>query len=138
MRAAGLIINSVLGDRVIVAADADRVHQAVVNLLANTARYCRPGDTVSVRAFASGGDAVLQVADTGPGIAPADLPHVFERLWRGTTSGAVAGSGIGLAVVQELITAHAGTVDVDSSPGHGATFTIRLPLLAHAPAVLSH
>jgi len=135
MRAAGLIIDRTLGDRVTVAADADRVHQAVVNLLANTARYCRPGDTVSVRVFASGGDAVLQVADTGPGIAPADLPHVFERLWRATTSSAVAGSGIGLAVVRELITAHGGTVDVDSSPGHGATFTIRLPLVANARAV---
>ncbi len=133
MRAAGLIIATDLEDRVIVAADADRLHQAVVNLLANTARYCRPGDTVSVRAFTASGDAILQVADTGPGIAAADLPHVFERLWRGSTSGAVAGSGIGLAVVRELITAHGGTVDVDSSPGHGATFTIKLPLAVNDP-----
>jgi two-component system sensor histidine kinase BaeS len=72
------------------------------------------------------------VADTGPGIAAADVPHVFERRWRGPNSQAVTGSGIGLAVVRELVEAHQGTASVDSRPGHGATFTITLPL-GHGP-----
>jgi two-component system sensor histidine kinase BaeS len=133
LRAAGLTITSNFDHPVPIRADADRMHQAVVNLLANAARYCRPGDTVTVRAFKSGNIAVVQVADTGPGIDPADLPHVFDRLWRGTTSATVTGSGIGLAVVRELVTAHCGTVDVDSPPGGGTTFTIALPLAAPKP-----
>jgi two-component system sensor histidine kinase BaeS len=128
LRAASLTVTSIVDAPVPVRADPDRLHQAIVNLLHNAARYCRPGDTVTVRAFASGDSGVLQVADTGPGIPAADVPHVFERLWRGSTSTVVAGSGIGLAVVRELVTAHSGTIQVDSPPGRGATFTIRLPL----------
>lgn len=128
LRAAGLHVDSDLSGPVPVRVDADRIHQAVVNLLANTARYCRPGDHVSARVSAMGGTGVVEVADTGPGIPPADLPHVFERLWRGSGSRIVTGSGIGLAVVRELVTAHGGTVAVDSQPGSGARFTIRLPL----------
>jgi two-component system sensor histidine kinase BaeS len=128
LRAAGLAVGTDLGGPVPVRVDADRIHQAVVNLLANAARYCRPGDRVSVRVSAVDDTGTVEVADTGPGIAPDDLPHVFQRLWRGTGSGAVTGSGIGLAVVRELVTAHGGTVAVDSAPGSGARFTIRLPL----------
>jgi len=68
------------------------------------------------------------VADTGPGIPPSDLPHVFDRLWRGFADSDVAGSGIGLAVVRELVTAHGGSVEVASDGLSGSTFTIRLPL----------
>lgn len=133
LRAAGLRLRTDIHPGAAVRADPDRLHQAVVNLLANTARYCRAGDTVTMRVYQEAeSTAVLQVADTGPGIDPADLPHVFERLWRGKASASVTGSGIGLAVVRELITAHGGTVTVDSAPGHGATFTIRLP--ARQPA----
>ena len=130
LRAAGLTVRVEFDQPVPVRADADRLHQAVTNLLANAVRYCRSGDAVRVRAFADGNTAAVEVADTGPGIDPADLPHVFERLWRGTSSTGVAGSGIGLAVVRELVTAHAGTVHAESAPGHGATFTSRLPLPA--------
>jgi signal transduction histidine kinase len=128
LRAAGLELTTVLTGPVPVRVDADRVHQAVVNLLANAARYCRPGDRVSIRASTADSMGLVEVADTGPGIAEADLPHVFQRLWRGRGSVAVAGSGIGLAVVRELVTAHGGTVAVDSTPGAGTRFTIRLPL----------
>ena len=69
----------------------------------------------------------MEIADTGPGIPADELPHVFDRLWRGKTSNATSGSGIGLAVVRELVSAHGGTVTATSAPG-GATFTIRLPL----------
>lgn len=127
LRAAGIALVTDLPAPVPVRADADRIHQAVLNLLANAARYCRPGDRVTVRTSIAGGTATVEVADTGPGIAPADLPHVFQRLWRGRGTGNVAGSGIGLAVVRELVAAHGGTVSVDSTPGAGTRFTIRLP-----------
>jgi two-component system sensor histidine kinase BaeS len=126
--AAGLHLDADLATALPVHADPDRLHQAVTNLLANTARYCRPGDRVLVRGYPQDGDAVLEVADTGPGIPADDLPHVFQRLWRGRLAREVSGSGIGLAVVRELITAHGGTVTA-ASPAHGGTtITIRLPL----------
>jgi len=134
LRAAGLRLVTSLDQPVPVRADADRLHQAITNLLTNAARYCRPGDSVSVRAHVAAAMAVVQVSDTGPGIDSADLPHVFDRLWRGSASAAVAGSGIGLAVVRELVTAHGGTVSAESEPGHGATFTLRLPLSVPEPA----
>jgi two-component system sensor histidine kinase BaeS len=128
LRSAGLEVVTELPDPVPVRVDADRIHQAVVNLLANAARYCRPGDRVSVRVSGQDDAGVVEVADTGPGIPPDELPYVFQRLWRGSDSRAVAGAGIGLAVVRELVGAHGGTVAVDSTPGTGARFTIRLPL----------
>lgn len=73
------------------------------------------------------GEALLTVADTGPGIPAEELPHAFERLWRGRDARHIAGSGIGLAVVRELITAHGGAVALESPPGGGLTVTIRLP-----------
>jgi two-component system sensor histidine kinase BaeS len=125
--AAGLLVDSDLSAPVPVRADPDRIHQAVTNVLANAGRYCRPGDRVSVCAYAGNGSAVLDIADTGPGVPADELPHVFDRLWRGQRARAVAGSGIGLAVVRELVTAHGGTVTAQSPPGGGTTVTIRLP-----------
>jgi two-component system sensor histidine kinase BaeS len=123
----GLHVESDLDSVVPVYADPDRLHQAVSNLLGNAARYCRPRDRVTVCASQHDGRAVLTVADTGPGISASELPHIFDRLWRGRQARAVAGSGIGLAVVRELITAHGGTVTADSHPGAGTTITIGLP-----------
>lgn len=128
LRAAGLTVRREISGPVPVSADHDRIHQVVVNMLTNAARFCRSGDRVTVRVFTDGERGVVQVADTGPGIAAADLPHVFDRRWRGPNSGAVTGAGIGLAVVRELVEAHHGTVSVDSGPGRGTTFTIMLPL----------
>src|SRR6266545_1975313 len=125
--AAGLRLDADLATPVPVRADPDRIHQAIGNLLANAVRYCRPGDRVTVRAHPEDGSAVLTVADTGPGIPADDLPHVFDRPWRGQDARSVAGSGIGLAVVRELVTAHGGTVTAQSPPGGGTTVTIRLP-----------
>lgn len=126
LRAAGVDVRAELAESVSARADPDRLHQAIGNLLANAARYCRPGDVVTVRASTSGQDALIEVADTGPGIDQDDLPHVFDRLWRGRTASSVAGSGIGLAVVREIVTAHGGTVTAASGKKGGAVFTIRL------------
>src|SRR5659263_294665 len=91
------------------------------------ARYCRPGDRASVLVRPEGRVAVLEVVDSGPGIAADELPHVFERLWRGRSARQVAGSGIGLAVAREIVTAHGGTIEATSREGAGTTITIRLP-----------
>ncbi|MEC5149005.1 HAMP domain-containing sensor histidine kinase [Cryobacterium sp. GrIS_2_6] len=127
LRAAGLTVIAEPVGPAWVRADADRMHQAVGNLLANTARYCRPGDCVTVTVTVEDGRAVLTVGDTGPGIAADELPHIFDRLWRGRDAAHVSGSGIGLALVRELVTGHGGTVDATSAPGTGTTITIRLP-----------
>jgi two-component system, OmpR family, sensor histidine kinase BaeS len=124
--ASGLQIRTDLQPGLAVHADPDRLHQALGNLLANAARHCRPGDTVTVQTRHHNSHAVAEVADTGPGIPATDLPHVFDRLWRGSSHRG-SGSGIGLAVVRELVTAHGGTVTATSEPGHGMTFTISLP-----------
>lgn len=126
--AAGVSVGTEAASGVVIDGDADRLHQAVGNLLANAARYCREGDHVTVTVAASGSRAVVRVIDSGPGIGPDDLPHVFDRLWRGSADSDVAGSGIGLAVVRELVTAHGGTVEAESDGASGSAFTIRLPL----------
>ncbi|MER6630671.1 HAMP domain-containing sensor histidine kinase [Streptomyces sp. NPDC000987] len=131
LRTAGLTVRTRTGSGpLMVYADADRLHQALGNLLSNAARYCRPGDTVTVGASCRAGEAVVEVADTGPGIPAEELPHVFDRLWRGTHARATGGSGIGLAVVKELVTAHGGAVGAASGPDGGTTITLRLPTAA--------
>jgi two-component system sensor histidine kinase BaeS len=132
--AAGLHVDADLADPVPVRADPDRLHQAIANLLTNTARYCRPGDQVHVHAHTGGTTALLDIADPGPGIPAYELPHIFDRLWRGQHAHGVAGSGIGLAVVRELVTAHGGTVTAESPASGGTTITLRLPVAGPAPA----
>jgi hypothetical protein len=83
-----------------------------------------PGETIT---SVDGEDAVLEVLDTGPGVAPEDLPHVFERFYRGRGAEAGAGSGIGLAVVAELVAAHGGEVAARNREGGGAAVHVRLP-----------
>uniref|UniRef100_UPI0015F0B6D4 sensor histidine kinase n=1 Tax=Streptomyces shenzhenensis TaxID=943815 RepID=UPI0015F0B6D4 len=128
LRTAGLTVRTVPSPVPLpVRADADRMHQALGNLLSNTARHCRPGDTVTVTTSATPTEALVEVADTGPGIPADELPHVFDRLWRGARARSAGGSGIGLAVVKELVTAHGGTVTAASGPGGGTRMTLRLP-----------
>jgi two-component system, OmpR family, sensor histidine kinase BaeS len=127
LRAAGLTVVAPRVGPAWVRADADRLHQAVGNLLANAARYCRPGDSVTLTVAVEGGRAVLSVADSGPGIPADELPHIFDRLWRGKDAARIPGSGIGLALVREIVTGHGGSIDAASAPGEGTTITVRLP-----------
>src|SRR5699024_2944397 len=108
--------------------DAVRLRQIVTNQLTNALKFVPADGTVTVRLDAEDDWAVLRVADTGPGIPAEDLPRVFDRFFRSRTT-RTDGSGIGLAVAAELAAAHGGTITADSTPGHGTTFTTRLPVL---------
>ena len=108
-------------------ADQARLTQIVTNLLTNAAKFTPPGGRVTLTARPAGASAELTVTDTGPGIPAGDLPHIFERFWRGSTASGRAGTGIGLAVVAELAAAHSGTITAASPPGGGAAFTLTLP-----------
>ena len=114
--------------------DADRLGQVLTNLLANALRFTPPGGRVTVEAWAERDCVRLAVSDTGSGIAPEDLPHIFERFYRADRARAQAtgGSGIGLAIVKHIVETHGGTVVVRSAPGRGSSFELRLPLV---PAV---
>jgi two-component system sensor histidine kinase BaeS len=128
--AAGLRVHTDLPGPVPVLADPDRLHQAVANVLSNAVRYCRPDDHLTIRTYVDGTTAALDVSDSGPGIPADELPHIFDRLWRGQQARATSGSGIGLAVVRELVTAHGGTVAAHSAANAGTTISIHLPLAA--------
>lgn len=123
---AGLTLSTVTTSTT-VDGDRDRLHQIAVNLLTNALKFTPRGGTVTLSVGPTDGLAELEVTDTGPGIPPEELPQVFERFWRGAGAGRGTGTGIGLAVVAELAKAHGGRVTVDSAPGQGATFTVRLP-----------
>lgn len=107
--------------------DPGRLQQVATNLVANAMRYTPAGGSITVRTETAGGEALLQVDDTGPGIGAEDLPHIFERFYRGAASAGTSGSGIGLAVASELVAAHGGRIDVDGGPGSGTTFTVAIP-----------
>ncbi|MDQ1295584.1 MAG: histidine kinase [Actinomycetota bacterium] len=117
--------------RAIVDGDPHRLHQVVANLLQNCALHCRPQDQVLVRVEPAHrtGEGVHRfvISDTGPGIAPEDLPHVFERFWRGHPGTGAHGSGLGLAIVHSLVEAHGGAVRVESDGRSGTTVTVDLP-----------
>jgi len=112
---------------VTVAGDRARLHQIITNLLTNALKFtpARGGARLEVRG--AGSTARLTVADSGPGMSAEELGHVFERFWRGAGAASTQGSGIGLAVVQELVSAHHGTIETRSEPGRGTTFVISLP-----------
>ncbi len=103
--------------------------QAVDNLLDNALRHTPPGGRVTVRLQATDGLARLAVMNTGHGITPEDLPHIFERFYRGDESRArtTGGAGIGLTLVKHIVERHGGRVGVESSLGQGSVFTLEVP-----------
>ena len=112
---------------VLVLADSGRLHQVIINLLGNALKFTQAGGRVTLTAGPAGAQARLGVSDTGSGIAVDELPHIFDRFWRGREAAGVAGSGIGLAVVAELVRAHNGRVGVRSTYGKGTQISITLP-----------
>lgn len=111
-------------------ADYDRMYQVLSNLLSNALGHTPQGGRIRLDAGEEAGQVRLTVSDTGSGIAPEDLPYIFDRFWRGDRArhrSGTAGSGLGLAIARGLVQAHGGTIEAASEPGRGARFTIRLP-----------
>jgi two-component system OmpR family sensor kinase len=124
-------IGFTFGDDVafIVEGDDARLRQAIGNLVSNALTHTPAGTPIDIRVAAMGKDVVVEVSDEGPGLGAEQAERVFERFYRAEPSrGAAAGSGLGLSIVDAVVTAHQGTVSVDTVPGRGATFRVTLPL----------
>lgn len=117
--------------------DLERFDKVLYNLLSNAMKFTSAGGTISVSVYPSGAHCQLKVQDTGIGIRDDQLPHLFDRFRQadGATNRNYEGSGLGLALVRELVELHGGKVSVDSTYGEGSTFTVWLPIgFAHLPA----
>ena len=115
-----------------VLADPHWLHQVITNLLTNALKFTPSGGRVTIVTRQAGPEAVLQVIDTGTGIPADDLPHIFDRFWRGRQAAQISGSGIGLAIAAELTQAHGGRLTATSEPGQGTRLTLTLPRAARA------
>jgi signal transduction histidine kinase len=113
--------------------DPARLEQVLANLLRNAVRHTPPGGIVVVSAAEEARSVRIEVRDTGEGISPADLPHIWERFYRGrdvvAREGETRGAGLGLALVKELVETMRGEVAVESTAGEGSRFTVRVPKL---------
>jgi two-component system OmpR family sensor kinase len=119
-------------DHAVVLGDRERLRQIVDNLLSNARAHTPPATPVSVSVKRVNGDALIEVADSGPGMDDDQVEHVFERFYRAdpSRSRSNGGVGLGLSIVAAVAAAHGGRVSAHSRPGAGASFTIALPLLA--------
>lgn len=125
-----------LSDHAIVMADANRLQQVIWNLLSNAVKFTPEGGQIQICAVPHQQTAKISVSDTGVGIQPALLPHVFDRFWQADSSAtrSYGGLGLGLTIVQHLVEQHNGTIQVDSpGEGQGTTFVVQLPLLIQSP-----
>ena len=109
--------------------DADQLHQVLVALIDNALKYTPYEESVTLSLSIDKNEAVLTVSDIGIGILPEDLPYIFERFYRAdrARSRDPGGSGLGLTIVQNIVQEHTGTIEVESTPGRGSIFTVRLP-----------
>jgi two-component system sensor histidine kinase BaeS len=131
----GVGLDSVVpGEIVELRFDRERIVQLMTNLVGNALKFTPRGGSVSVHLEETPDGVVLEVADTGPGIPPDELPHIFERFYRGTNTGdaRASGSGLGLAIARSIVEMHAGEIEVSSVIGKGTIFRIRLPQAAAA------
>jgi two-component system phosphate regulon sensor histidine kinase PhoR len=113
--------------------DAERIHQVVTNLLHNAIKFTPPGGTIRLAASAHDDTVEVVVEDTGIGIAPAELPRIFERFYKADRSRAVGGTGLGLAISKHMIQAHGGKIWAESMEGEGSRFHFTLPVAEPLP-----
>jgi signal transduction histidine kinase len=124
----GLLLATDIADDVpAVSADRSRIVRVLDNLVGNAMKFTQSGGRITIRARRAGAFVELAVEDTGYGISPAELPHVFERYWQGS-AGARQGMGLGLSIVRGLVEAHGGRVDVESRVNEGSSFKFTLPV----------
>ena len=123
----GVRIDSAVSGQLTVSVDRNRMRQVLANLLDNAVKYTPSGGRVEIAAHRDGANAVLTVTDTGIGIPAEELPHIWTRLYRGDKSRSTRGLGLGLSLVKAIVEAHHGRVEVQSEPGAGARFILRLP-----------
>ena len=125
-------ITLLAGDPVIVYADEERLRQVIDNLIANAVQHTPPRSPVTVSATSTSGTGEIIVADNGPGMTAEQAAHVFERFYRtdDARTRARGGTGLGLSIAASLAAAHGGDITVDTRPGQGAAFHVRLPLAA--------
>ena len=131
LRDKGAVESRDLQSGITVRADPEALKQVVTNLAQNALKYA-PGAEQHWSLFQADGRAAIRLQDSGPGIASVDLPHIFERFYRGAPARerSSGGSGLGLAIAKSIVEAHDGTIEAQSEPGEGATFTAWLPLAA--------
>jgi two-component system OmpR family sensor kinase len=118
-------------DQVVIMADRDRLKQVLLNIASNAVQYTPANGSVTLSLVKLEEQARITIADTGPGIPAADLPHIFERFFRGEksrTRSAGSGFGLGLSIAYWIVRSHGGTIDVTSMEGKGTTFIILLPM----------
>jgi len=125
-------------DQVIIHGDRERLGQVLRNLVANGMRFTPPGGRIMISSTEEEGRILIQISDTGAGIPEEDLPHVFDRFWKGDQSRARQegiGSGLGLSIAKGIVEMHQGEISVDSQLDQGTTFSIRLPMDDHDPCI---
>jgi signal transduction histidine kinase len=124
------IVRYVALDLPVLSVDADLIAQALTNLLANAIKYSGPQTEIALEARVAGRALLIEVKDQGYGISADALPHIFEKFYRvpSIENSDVPGTGLGLALVKEIVELHAGRVTVQSERGLGSTFLLRLPL----------
>jgi len=134
-RLRGRVLSAELtSDLPLVPVDPVLFQQVIVNLLDNALKYTPAGCAIAIRGHAAEGKVVIEVCDQGPGIAPAALPHVFEKFFR-DAHGSVRGAGLGLAICRGIVEAHGGTIEAHNRIEGGAVFRIALPVVGSAPSL---
>lgn len=136
-----ITLNLTAPDQLYLEADPDKLARLFINLVDNAIKYSEAGDTVSVTAAAFQDGIRVEISDTGPGISPEHLPHLFDRFYRVdkararqlTDTNGQSGAGLGLSIAQWLAEVHGGRIEVTSRLGQGTTFTVRLPLAPPLP-----
>jgi signal transduction histidine kinase len=128
-------------DPVRLAVDRHRIREMLLNLVTNAIKYTPQGGTVALTLSEDEDAVMFTVRDSGIGIAPGDLPHIFDRFWRAdparSRTGDRPGTGLGLAITKWIAEAHGGSITVQSRPGRGTIFRVRLPKSARTQEVVS-